>query len=254
MISEPFAIGSSSVHQLDPRIRIGFTILYAFVVALAYQFSVLIAALMFSAILVIISQVNIKEVFKRIGMVNALIFLLWLVLPFTFTGEVITRIGSFAIYRPGVMLAAQITLKSNAILLAFIALIATMPFATLGHALHDLRVPQKIVHLLLMTYRYIFVIEEEYLRLMRAAKIRGFRPGTNVNTYRTFAYVIGMLFVRSAVRAERVHQAMLCRGFKGKFYSLQEFNAGMSSWLFSIIMTVVIIALIVMEVSKVNVF
>jgi len=149
-----------------------------------------------------------------------------------------------------VMFAAQITLKSNAILLAFIALIATMPFATLGHALHDLRVPQKIVHLLLMTYRYIFVIEEEYLRLMRAAKIRGFRPGTNVNTYRTFAYVIGMLFVRSAARAERVHQAMLCRGFKGKFYNLQEFKTGMGSWLFSIIMTVLIIGLIVMEVSK----
>jgi cobalt/nickel transport system permease protein len=59
-----------------------------------------------------------------------------------------------------------------------------------------------------------------------------------------------MLFVRSAARAERVHQAMLCRGFKGKFYSLQEFQTGMASWLFSIIMTVLIIGLIVMEVSK----
>jgi uncharacterized membrane protein len=43
---------------------------------------------------------------------------------------------------------------------------------------------------------------------------------------------------------------MLCRGFKGKFYSLQEFQTGMASWLFSIIMTVLIIGLIVMEVSK----
>jgi len=250
MISEPFATGSSIVHQLDPRIRVGFTILYAFVVALSYQFSVLIAALVLSAMLVVISQISIKEVFKRIVTVNALIFLLWVILPFTFHGEVLTRMGSFAIYRPGVTLAAQITLKSNAILLAFIALVATMPFATLGHALHRLRVPQKIVHLLLMTYRYIFVIEQEYKRLLRAAKIRGFQPGTNLNTYRTYSYVIGMLFVRSAARAERVHQAMLCRGFKGKFYSLQEFKAGMAGGLFSIIMTVLIIGLIVMEVSK----
>ena len=179
---------------------------------------------------------------------------LWLVLPFTFKGETLTRIGSFAIYRPGVILAAQITLKSNAILLAFIALIATMSFSTLGHAMYRLRVPEKMVYLLLMTYRYIFVIEEEYLRLMRAAKIRGFRPGTNLNTYRTFSFVIGMLFVRSAARAERVHQAMLCRGFKGKFYSLQEFQTGMAGGLFSIIMTVLIIGLIVMEVSKGKVF
>jgi cobalt/nickel transport system permease protein len=250
MISEPFASGDSMIHRLDPRMRVGATVVYSFVVALSYQFPVLIMALVLSAILISVSRVRIKKVLKRIALVNTLIFLLWLVLPFTFNGEVLTRIGPFAVYRPGVTLAAQITLKSNTILLALIALIATMPFATLGHALHRLRVPQKIVHLLLMTYRYIFVIEQEYLRLMRAAKIRGFRPGTNINTYRTFSYLIGMLFVRSAARAERVHQAMLCRGFKGKFYSLQEFQAGMASWLFSIIMTVLIIGLALMEWSS----
>ena len=250
MINEPFAIGSSIIHQLDPRIRVGFTILYAFAVALSYQFSVLIAALVLSAIMIVISQVNIKEVFKRLIAVNTLILLLWIILPFTFHGEVLTRMGSFAIYRPGVTLAAQITLKSNAILLAFIALVATMPFATLGHALHRLRVPQKIVYLFLMAYRYIFVIEQEYKRLLRAAKIRGFQPGTNINTYRTYSYVIGMLFVRSAARAERVHQAMLCRGFKGKFYSLQEFQIGSASWAFAIIMTAIIVGLVTLELSN----
>ncbi len=247
MISEPFATGNSVIHQLDPRIRVGLTVLYAFVVALSYQFSVLLVALVLSWALIVISQVGIKEVFKRIVWVNALILLLWLLLPFTFKGEVLTRIGSFAIYRPGVVLAAQITLKSNAILLAFIALIATMSFATLGHALYRMRVPEKIVHLLLMTYRYIFVIEQEYLRLLRAAKIRGFRPGTNVNTYRTYSYVIGMLFIRAAARAERVQQAMLCRGFKGKFYSLQEFQINSASWVFAIMMTAIIVGLILME-------
>ncbi len=250
MISEPFALGSSLIHRLDPRLRVGLTSVYAFVVALSYQFSVLIAALVLSAILMGIAQVSIKAVFKRIVMVNALIFLLWLVLPFTFNGEVLTRIGSFAVYRPGVVLAAQITLKSNAILLAFIALIATMSLATLGHALYRLRVPEKIVQLLLMTYRYIFVIEQEYLRLLRAAKIRGFRPGTNANTYRTYAYVIGMLFVRAVARAERVQQAMLCRGFKGKFHSLQEFQITSASWAFAILMSAIILGLALMEWSN----
>ena len=247
MISEPFAIGDSMIHRLDPRIRVALTVLYAFVVALSYQFPVLIAALVLSLILIVISRVSIKEVFKRIVIVNILVFLLWLVLPFTFKGEILTRIGFFAVYRPGIVLAGQITIKSNAILLAFIALIATMSFPTLGHAMHRLRVPGKIVHLMLMTYRYIFVIQQEYLRLIRAAKIRGFRPGTNVNTYRTFAYVIGMLFVRASSRAEKVHQAMLCRGFKGKFHSLQEFQINSASWLFAIMMTATIIGLILME-------
>ncbi len=250
MINEPFATGNSIIHRLDPRIRVGLTCGYVFVVALSYQFSVLVVALVISLALIVISQVKTTEVLKRIIWVNALIFLLWLLLPFTFYGDVLTHIGSFAIYRPGVVLAAQITLKSNAILLASIALMATMSFATLGHALYRLHIPEKIVHLLLMTYRYVFVIEQEYLRLVRAAKIRGFRPGTNANTYRTYSYVVGMLFVRAAARAERVHQAMLCRGFKGKFYSLQEFQISSVSWIFAILMTAIIVGLAFMEWSR----
>jgi cobalt/nickel transport system permease protein len=250
MITEPFAIGESIVHRLDPRIRLILTVLYSFVVALSYHFSVLIPALVLSSILILISRVRIQQVLKRLVIVNTLILLLWLLLPFTFKGETLAYIGSFAIYRPGVVLAAQITLKSNAILLAFIALIATMSLATLGHALHRLGVPEKIVQLLLMTYRYVFVIEQEYQRLIRAAKIRGFRPGTNANTYRTYSYVIGMLFVRAAARAERVHQAMLCRGFSGKFYSLQEFQINSASWVFAMMMTAVIVGLALMEWSN----
>jgi len=250
MISEPFIIGDSMIHRLDPRIRVGLTVIYASVVALAHQFPVLIGALVLSSILIAISRVSIKEVFSRMIIVNALLLLLWLVLPLTFSGEVLTRIGPFTINLPGVVLAAQITLKSNAILLAFIALVGTMSLTTLGHTLHRLRVPTKIVYLLLMTYRYIFVIEQEYLRLIRAAKIRGFRPGTNANTYRTYSYVIGMLFVRATARAERVHQAMLCRGFKGKFYSLQEFQISFASRVFAIIMTAIILGLALMEWSN----
>ena len=250
MISEPFAIGDSIIHRLDPRIRLSMTALYSVAVALSYRLSVLLLALSISSILVLISRIKIQEVLKRLIVVNALIFILWLVLPFTYKGEALARIGSLAIYRPGVILAAQITLKSNTILIAVIALIATMSFSTLGHSMYRMRVPEKIVYLLLMTYRYIFVIEEEYLRLMRAVKIRGFRPGTNTNTYRTYSYVIGMLFVRAAARAERVHQAMRCRGFKGKFYSLQEFQTSPASWAFTIMMTAIMIGLIYMELSQ----
>jgi cobalt/nickel transport system permease protein len=105
------------------------------------------------------------------------------------------------------------------------------------------------VHLLLMTYRYIFVIEREYQRLMTAIKIRGFRSGTNIHSYRTFAYLIGMIFVRASIRAQRVHQAMLCRGFKGRFYTLAGFRPFIWNWIFSILMAGVMAGLVVMEIS-----
>ena len=104
------------------------------------------------------------------------------------------------------------------------AMISTSYLSTLGYALNRLKVPEKIIYLLLITYRYIFVIEQEYQRLIRAARIRCFEPGTNLHTYRTYAYLVGMLFVRASARAERVYQAMICRGFSGKFHTLQDFT------------------------------
>ena len=104
------------------------------------------------------------------------------------------------------------------------ALIATAPIVTLGQALRRLRLPDKLCHLLLFTYRYIYVFEQEYRRLVLAMKIRGFRPRTNLHTYRSYAYLAAMLLVRSFDRAERVFAAMRCRGFQGTFYSLRTFT------------------------------
>ena len=104
------------------------------------------------------------------------------------------------------------------------ALVGTIPIFTMGRALKCLCVPQKIIHLILFTFRYIHVIQREYVRRMNAIKIRGFQAGTNIHTYKTFAYLFGMLFLNSFARAERVRSAMLCRGFKGKFYDLYEFS------------------------------
>ena len=128
-----------------------------------------------------------------------------------------------AISASGVRLCTRITLKTLSILMAFTALVATMHPASLGHALHRLSVPAKLVYLLLLAYRYIFVLKLEYNRLYRAAKIRHFQPANTIHTYKTYAYLVGMLFVRASERAGRVYHAMLCRGFSGRFYPLQRY-------------------------------
>ena len=250
MLQEPFAFGNSFVHQLDPRIRLMSACVYSIVVALSRNFQVLTAAVLISFVLVMLAQLSAREIIKRIIVVNSFIVLLWLVLPLTFQGAISLALGPLTIYRAGIIMAAQITLKSNAILLALIALVTTMNFSIVGYALNWLHVPDKIVHLLLMTYRYVFLIEQEYQRLIRAAQIRGFRPGTNLHTYKTYACIVGMLLVRSAVRAERVYQAMLCRGFKRKFYCLHEFNVGQKEWLFGTAMGGVMLVLIYFEWLK----
>lgn len=224
MLQEPFAHGASRIHRLDPRFKIVMATLYAFAVALSNRFPALFLGLAFSFVVIGISRLPLWEVAKRVALVNGFVLFFWLVIPFTYPGEPVFSLGPLHATQEGVLISARITLKSNAILLAFIALIATSAVATLGAALGALGVPQKIVYLLLLNYRYLFVMQEEFHRLVRSAAVRGFQRSTRLHTYRTFAYLVGMLFVRASERAERVYMAMLCRGFKGKFHSLYEFS------------------------------
>jgi cobalt/nickel transport system permease protein len=107
-----------------------------------------------------------------------------------------------------------------------------------------------MVHLLLITYRYLFVLEQEYQRLVRAMKIRNFRPKTDLHSYRTFAYLAGMLFVRASERARRVHSAMICRGFNGRFVSLRQFAPNPHNRVFFLGTVVSLVMLVVLEWVK----
>ncbi len=225
MISEPFAEGNSAIHRTSPGLRVVLATAYSFSIALMSDLPALVLALVFSVALVCLAQLPAKALAKRLGAAGGLLLMVWILVPLTYAGNPLAMLGPLTISRAGVLLCLRITCKTLAILMAFTALVATMRTATLGHSLHGLGMPAKLVQLLLLAYRYIFVIEQEYQRLYRAAKIRNFKPGSNLHTYRTYAYLVGMLFVRASERAVRVHQAMRCRGFNGRFHALTTYPA-----------------------------
>jgi cobalt/nickel transport system permease protein len=126
-----------------------------------------------------------------------------------------------------VQAAAVITLKALAIVMLTLVLWATAPVEVTFKAAHALRVPGVVVQLLALTYRYLFLLLEELGRLRVALRVRGYRNRANRQSYRTVGHVAGALLVRSYERAERVGQAMRCRGFDGCFRALAEFRTRM---------------------------
>jgi cobalt/nickel transport system permease protein len=223
-IEEPFSEGASTMHRLDPRGKIVVAALLAVLVATTTTYATALAGLAVALVYLSLARLPFGKLVVRLLAVNSFIFFLWFILPLTYPGDPVWRFGPLTASRQGLVFTGLITLKSNAIIIALIALIATSPIVTLGQALHTLRLPDKLCHLLLFTYRYIYVFEQEYRRLVQAMKIRGFRPRTDLHTYRSYAYLAAMLLVRSFDRAECVFQAMLCRGFHGNFYSLRTFS------------------------------
>jgi len=84
----------------------------------------------------------------------------------------------------------------------------------------------------------------------RAIRARGFAPGCNRHTLRTYGYLAGTLFVRAHHRAERVQAAMKCRGFQGRFYLMDHFHAGRADALFLFVSGVILVGLVLVQVTN----
>jgi len=242
--STPESVGPwPSLAAVDPRLRILAAVAFSILVALADRLGVLGAALGAAVLAMGISGVSPGTIVRRLLPLNLLLLAVGVVLPLTTAGEAAGHLGPVPWTHEGLLLAARIALKGNAILLMLVSLLGTMDGSTFGHAMSHLRVPDKLTHLLLFTVRYLDVLRLESLRLRGAMKVRGFRPGVNRHTYRTYGYLVGMLLVRSFDRSERIVAAMKCRGFRGRFYLLDHFHYHASDLPFAVISLGILAAL-----------
>jgi cobalt/nickel transport system permease protein len=246
-LTEPFAVGNSFVHRLDPRAKILIAALFSLVVALTYDLAILTAAAIVAVAGLAAARLSLKKVWWRLVVVNGFILVMWLFLPFTTPGTTLFTVLGLKATVEGIGYAVLITVKSNTIVLACIVLLSTSSVFNLVHALHYLYVPDKLVHIFFFSFRYLHVINLEYIRLTNAMKVRCFTPRNNLHTYKSFAYLIGMLILKSYERSRRVYNAMLCRGFKGRFYVLEHGKFQVSDWLFFIISLLFISALVLVQ-------
>ncbi|MDO9584242.1 MAG: cobalt ECF transporter T component CbiQ [Desulfomicrobium sp.] len=247
MFDEPFAHGSSPVHGLDPRVRLAMAGIFSVCVAMLREPAAAGAALLLALVILALSAPPMKQLCKRVALVNVFIVFLWLTVPLTMPGAPVLTLGPLTVSREGVELVWLATLKSNAILLTFLALVTSMDSPTMGHALNRLGAPSKLVFLFLFTYRYLHVIADEWQRLLTAARLRGFALRTGMHTYRTIGNLLAMVLVNSFDRSGRVYQAMLLRGFQGRFASVVRFKARRQDALFAALWLMATAGLVLMD-------
>lgn len=221
---EEFAEGNSFIHRLDPRMKFLTVIPSVFVVATMKTITAPFVALFICLILVILARLNIKKLFIRLVTVNVFILFLWIFLPFSYVGEAYFQVGDLTATREGLLHVLSITLKTNVIVLITVAILGTSDVFSLAHALIHLKMPRKLVLLFFFFYRYITVMHGEYIKIKRAISVRCFKPKSNFHTYRTYAYLVGMLIIRSIERSQRIYNAMLCRGFRNNFPIISHFQ------------------------------
>lgn len=207
----------------DPRWKLAALLVAAVVVAAARTLPAALAALAAGLLLAELGRVPRRWFWSRLGTV-ALFLLPFALLPLLPGSGPSWTLGPMRLSPTGLALALLLAAKALAMTTLVLTLAATSPLQETLKAAQALRVPGLLVHLALLTYRYIFVLAGELARLRVALRVRGYRNRASWHSYRTVGHVAGILVLRSAERAERVGQAMRCRGFNGRFRSLVAFR------------------------------
>ncbi len=136
-----------------------------------------------------------------------------LLLPFIATGPRMT-LGPLTVSEAGVFAAWTLLAKATLSVFAALMLAATSEAQDLIAGLHRLRLPAAMVLILSFMVRYVDVIAGEMQRMRTARISRGFSE-RSVRAWPVIARSAGALFIRSYERGERVHLAMVARGYDG---------------------------------------
>lgn len=167
-----------------------------------------------------------RDIAARLAHAEGFLLVLLVMLPLTVPGPVFAAFGPIELSAPGVDRAVKILLRVNLSALTVLILLAGLEPSRFGHALAALGVPEKLAHLLLFSARWAALVKQEAARLHDALRARAFRAATSAHTLRTLGHFTGLLLARAMERAERVDEAMRCRGFCGRFALVSEERAG----------------------------
>jgi cobalt/nickel transport system permease protein len=234
----------SPVHSLDPRVKLVLTLAFILTAALTPVAAWPGYILLFSIVLSveILSRLGVGYVLKRAALVLPFV-LAALPVVFTTGGTALFRLplGTWRLTATAEGLArfSSVALKSWLSVQAAIVLASSTPFPDLLQAMRAIRIPRLLVAMFGLMWRYLFVLADEALRLMRARAARsgdlgrpGLRRGGSLAWRgRVTGGMAGNLFLRAFDRSDRIYMAMVSRGYDGEARSLPLAAMTSGSWL-----------------------
>ena len=206
--------GSGPLHRLDPRVKLVATVAYVVGVVATPPgaWRALAAEGLALAFAVGLSGVPPLALIRRwLGFLVLVGFLAAMVAPGRPEREQLGVVG----------VALAILAKNSLAFLAMMVLVQVTPFRTLLAAMGRLGLPPLIVSTLQFMERQVHILVDELGRMVQARRSRTFRRSGRLD-FGLLTGLIGMLFLRSFERGERVHAAMLARGWDGTARTLDE--------------------------------
>ena len=114
-----------------------------------------------------------------------------------------------------------VLIKAYLSILCMVLFLASTKFNALLKAMEKLKCPKLILLTLSFMYRYIFVVEDEMMKMRQAKEARSV-GGSSWFHFRALSNMVGVLFIRAYDRAEYIYLAMRARGFDGQIQTLND--------------------------------
>lgn len=224
------ANNDSSIHRLDARAKVLVTCVFIICIVSygRYELAALFPFFIFPAVIIALADLPPLFIARKIALLCPFVLVVGMFNP-VFDREVLLHLGPFAVSGGWVSFASIVVRSILTVGAAFI-LVGVTGFTAVCQALERLGMPQVFAVQLLFLYRYIFVLTEEAGRASRARELRACgKKGLGI---RSFSSLIGHLLLRTWQRAERIHMAMLARGFTGAFHAHRQSHFGKSELIF----------------------
>lgn len=246
--------GHSPLHSLDPRVKVLVTIAFIVSNALLPDGAWIAFGLAWIFILTanMYSTLGIGFTFRR-SFIALPFALAAITVLFSIPGEPVTSfrflMADFTITDAGLLRFVSIVVRSWLSVQMAILLVAVTEFPKIVHALRHLRVPAVLTVIISFLYRYLFVLTDEVMRLLRAREARSAGKGGGGRVMwraRVAGNMAGQLFLRSYERSDRVYNAMLSRGYKGELMTIHPHQYQMSDRVLGVVS---FMCLILMQVA-----
>ncbi len=253
-IFDRYLHNNSSIHRLAPQVKVVIAILFIFSNALLPDGNWLSFGISWAVVLLLnlIARLNLGYTLKR-SLIVLPFALAAITALFSVPGKILAiwHIGSLELMLTdaGLIRFLSILVRSWLSVQIAILLVTTTKFPDLIHALEHLRLPKMLVTVIAFLYRYMSVLTDEVIRLMRARQSRSAilpnqRGGGNVFwRARTAGNMVGQLFLRSYERSDRIYHAMLSRGYSGHLRTLNQHEMQINDWLIIILAFLLIASL-----------
>jgi cobalt/nickel transport system permease protein len=219
----------TAIHRLAPQCKVAAVVLFVIAVVATprgawWPYAVYLLPLVAIAV---VGRIPAPTILRR--MVIEVPFVLFaVILPFASRGDRIDVLG-VSVSALGLQSAGILLAKGTLGVMASILLAATTHPRELLLGLQKLRLPQLLVQIMTFMFRYVEVVTAEMGRMRIARESRGFRA-RHVGDMKVVAHSAGALFIRSYERGERVHLAMLSRGYTGRLPVVSDAVAPARHW------------------------